>query len=197
MGGGIMLISELITWSNQMYEPDETTFETSDARWIQLFNEGISELRDYALLDAVATTDIVDATSTYALPTDCVEIDSVYLSTDDGTNYVELHQQPVKTSLYLYGYYIFNDEITIYTPTGASTDGLKIYYHKYHTPITLATQSIEYNDNYVLGYYALSRIEMAQRNMQDYQMFYAEFLKRADNLESRRVMPSSDIQEGW
>lgn len=194
-----MLVSSLIEWCNALFQNETSDFDdflVEDDRWMLYFNEGISQCRDYAIIEVEALTDIVSGTSKYALPSDCVDFDRLF-NTEDGVYYNKLNHRSVNNDLGMYDYFIFNNEINIDEPTASVTDGLKLYYYKDHDAITATDQELEYNDDYVLGYYALSRVAMAYGDKDKYEMYYAEFLQRRDDLDSREVMPSTDIEEGW
>jgi len=191
-----MLVSGLIEWANDIYEPDETSYTTTDAKWIRFFNEAISQCRDYVVIGVELLIDTVSGTSKYALPSDCVDLSRLLIS-EDGENYNLMNHVGVNADLGEYDYFIFNNEINIYEPSADVTSGLKLYYYKGYDEITATTDTIESTDDYVLGYYALSRIAMQYDLDTDYEKYYNEFLQRRDALDSREVMPSTEIEEGW
>ena len=196
MGGAMMLVSGLIKWSNKILEPDEINYTTTDEDWIMFFNEGISQCRDYVVIGVESVADIVSGTSKYALPVDCVDLNKLMI-TEDGTNYTELIHVPVKAVLGENEYFIFNNEINIYEPSADVTNGLKLYYYKGYAEITAVTDTIESTDDYILGYFALSRIAMQYNIDTDYKKYYSEFLNSKNELDSREVMESTEIEEGW
>lgn len=191
-----MLVSELITWANDMHEPGETTPDISDAKWMRLFNEGISKCKDYGLIEQTYYADIVSGTSRYSIPSDCVDLTALYIS-EDGETYEKIERVNVKPSLRENEYFIYDNEINIYEPSSDVTDGLKLYYYRNHTEITATTQTLEYNDDYVLGYYALSRLALQNRSKEDYEIYFNEFLQARQDLDSREIMPATEIEAGW
>jgi len=194
-----MLVSELIAWMNGLFQNESSDFDeflVEDDRWLTYLNEGVSKCRDYVVIGVESLTDIVSGTSKYALPSDCVDLNRLMI-TEDGTNYTELMQVPVKANLGENTYFIFNNEINIYEPSADVTSGLKLYYYKGYDVITATTDTIESTDDYVLGYYALSRVMMQYKDTKRYEMYYTEFLQSRDDLDSREVMESTEIEEGW
>ena len=194
-----MLVSELITWCNNLYEPDETSdFEISDNKWILFFNEAISEVRSKARIAVTATTDLVEDTSKYALPSNLDTIIEVYISSD-GNSYNRLTQFNITNTsdVPTYGYYLWDDEIVLGNVTSDVTDGLLLYYYKTLDEITDTTQTIEIVDPYILGYFALSRIELADRNENEYVLHYNEFQRRLAKINNKQQNSIVQIEEGW
>jgi len=194
-----MLVSELITWCNNLYEPDETSdFEISDNKWILFFNEAISEVRSKARIAVTATTDLVEDTSKYALPSNLDTIIEVYISSD-GSSYNRLTQFNITNTsdVPTYGYYLWDDEIVLGNVTSDVTDGLLLYYYKTLDEITDTTQTIEIVDPYILGYFALSRIELADRNENEYVLHYNEFQRRLAKINNKQQNSIVQIEEGW
>lgn len=194
-----MLVSELITWCNAIYEPDETSdFEISDSRWILFMNEAIKEVESKTKVYGTETTDLVSGTSTYDLPSDLDTIVDVYISSN-GSDYHRMTQYDIADSSNIptYGYYIWNDDIVLATVSADVTDGLKIFYFKKLTEITETTQTIEIADPYILGYFALSRVELADRVDNEYVKHYNEFERRLAKLSRKQLNTAVQIEEGW
>ena len=190
-----MLISELITWCNSMYQPDETTdFNVSNTKWLMFFNEAGNEIRPHTLIATTSTIDIVANTEIYDIPTDLDVLNEVYRLSDEIEDiYVEMKRCKEETLLGLWDYTLWNKQIKISKPSDNITDGLKLYYWKKLPTFTLVTETIELEDPYVLGYYALSRVELADRQTNEFAIYNAEYLKRLQSLRSK--IPEFDMYE--
>ena len=194
-----MLVSELITWCNRLYEPDETSdFEIADSTWILFFNEAISEVRSKTKIATTSTTDLVEDTDSYSLPSDLDVLIELFISSD-GSTYNRMTQFDITNSsdIPTYGYYIWNDEVVLSDVTADVTDGLKFLYYKTLDEITDTTQTIEIVDPYILGYFALSRIELADRNENEYVLHYNEFQRRLAKINNKQQNSIVQIEEGW
>ena len=191
-----MLASELITWCNSIYQPDETsTFKITDARWLLFFNQALTELKPYIYLPVTATADIVSGTTEYATPSDFNYMIRLYKKS--GSDYIELNKIDIYQDLNTYDYYIYNDTINLDTQSSDLTEGLKLYYCKTHSALETTT-TIELKDPYILGYFALARVESSDRQSNEYSLYYNEYLQRRNDLISFQIdeIPSV-MKEGW
>jgi hypothetical protein len=196
-----MLVSELISWCNNMYEPDEDTdFETSDNRWILFFNECLSTIRPFTNINTESTTDLVDGTTSYSLPSDLEVLHEIYICDDttvDNPVYSEMYRVKEESVLAYNQYILWNNSIKIQDPEKNVTDGLKFYYYKNASDISATTETIEIDDPYLLGYYALSRIELSDRQTDDYAIHKSEYEDRLYSLASKAGYDITEMERGW
>jgi hypothetical protein len=196
-----MLVSELINWCNNIYEPDENTdFEISDTKWILFFNECLNNIRPYTFLYSKDLQNLVSGTTAYTVPSDLDVLHEIYRCDDttvDEPVYVEMERVKEETILGFYQYVLWNDTIFISDPEKDVTDGLKIYYWKKATDIKETTETIEINDPYILGYYALSRIELSDRQTDDYAIHKSEYEDRLYSLASKAGYDITEMERGW
>ena len=158
------------------------------------FNEAGNEIRPHTQIYATATTDIVDGTTLYAIPDDLDVLHEVYRKSDEIEDiYTEMRRCKEETLLGLWDYTLWNKQIKIAKPDANVTDGLKLYYYKKLPTFTLVTENIELEDPYILGYYALSRVELSDRQTNEFAIYNAEYLKRLQSLRSK--IPEFDMYE--
>jgi hypothetical protein len=196
-----MLVSELINWCNNLYEPDESSsFETSDTRWILFFNECLSTIRPFTSIHVTAYTDLIDGTERYALPSDLDVLHELYICMDttlDNPIYTEMYRVKEESTLSYMEYVSWDKVVKIQDPEKDVTDGLKIYYYKKPTDISATTETIEIDDPYLLGYYALSRIELSDRQTDDYAIHKSEYEDRLYSLASKAGYDITEMERGW
>ena len=190
-----MLISELITWCNSMYQPDEETdFNITNTKWLMFFNEAGNEIRPHTQIYATLEINVVDGTELYAIPDDLDVLHEVYRKSDEIEDiYTEMRRCKEETYLGLWDYTLWNGQLKIAKPSTTITDGLKMYYYKKLPKFTLITEYIELEDPYILGYYALSRVELSDRQTNEFAIYNAEYLKRLTSLRSK--IPEFDPYE--
>ena len=196
-----MLVSELINWCNNIYEPDEdTNYEISDTKWILFFNECLSNIRPYTAIRVKATTDLVSGTSKYSLPDNVSVVHEIYRCDDtsiDDHVFTELTRVKEESVLGYDEYVLWNNIITIQEPEKDSEEGLLIYHWKQADDIEETTEEIPVKDSYILGYYALSRVELADRQMDDYAVHKNEYEDRLYNLQSKIGYDITELERGW
>jgi hypothetical protein len=184
-----------------MYEPDEDTdFEISDAKWILFFNECLDKIRPFTMVHVESTTDLIVGTTKYALPSDLDVLHEVYKCEDtslDNPVFIELERVKEETTLSNNQYILWNDTIEISNPDKFSNEGLKLYYYKKADDLVETTDTIEIDDAYILGYYALSRIELADRQLEDYAIHKDEYEDRLYNLQSKIGYDITELERGW
>ena len=195
-----MLVSELISWCNSIYEPDETSdFEITDDRWILFFNECISDIRPYTNIYVTATTDLVEGTEEYALPSDLDVMHELYICTDTSATpliYAEMTRVKEETTLGSNEYILWDKTFTIAEPDETIEDGLKLYYWRKATDIEEVTETIELDDPYILGYYALGQVELADRQ-QDYSVHYERYKDKMLKLKSKIGFDLYELESRW
>ena len=158
------------------------------------FNEAGNEIRPHTQIYVTATTDIITDTELYAIPDDLDVLHEVYRKSDEIENiYTEMKRVKEETLLGLWDYTLWNGQIKIAKPSTTISDGLKMYYYKKLPKFTLVTEEIELEDAYILGYYALSRVELADRQTNEFAIYNAEYLKRLQSLRSK--IPEFDMYE--
>ena len=196
-----MLVSELITWCNKIYEPDETSdFEITDSTWLLFFNECLNNIRPYTNKYVSAYTDLVDGTEQYALPTALDVLNELYIceNTDsDDPVYKEMRRVKEETILGYGEYYLWNKTVTIADPEKDVSEGLKIYYYSKASDIEETTEDVPIDDPYILGYYALSRVELADRNTDDYAVHKSEYEDRLYTMKSKIGYDINEMESGW
>ena len=196
-----MLVSELITWCNKIYEPDESSdFEITDSTWLLFFNECLNNIRPYTNKYVSAYADLVDGTERYALPSDIDVLHELYICEDtsaDDPIYTEMHRVKEEKVLSYNEYYLWDKIINIADPEKNISDGLKIYYYKKASDIEVATEDVPIEDPYILGYYALSRVELADRNTDDYAVHKSEYEDRLYTMKSKIGYDINEMESGW
>lgn len=177
-----MLASEIITFCNEIWEPDEASPAITDAQWLKYLNECLNESRPFLRIQGVGTINLVSGTASYDLPSD---FDFLYKAWDtSGTTSKTMREVTFRPNLSSNHFYIFNDDIYIKAPTANATDGLTLLYNKIHPTLSTGT-TILIEDPYMLAYYALSRVAMAYKNA-SYEMYYSEFQLRRDELIAKQ-----------
>jgi len=193
-----MTVSELIAWCNAIYEPDESSdYEISDSKWMLFFNEAINQIRPHTQVSVTATADKVNGTEEYAIPEDCDVLYDLYeISSSDGTIYSEMVRMPIETILGLCEYTLWDRTLKIAAPTEDITEGLKLYYYKKLSDFTATTDEIELDDPYIIGYYALSRVELSDRQNTEFTIHYSEYETRLKQLKSKIGFDEVQFEDG-
>ncbi len=186
-----MLVSSLITWCNSLYDGGGDSVE--DNTWIMHFNDAQFDLLPYLQLEGASLTDLVDEQESYELPSDYYD---VYLVQEKSSGeYLEMKEIPFWDTT-RNGYKIFGDSIYLKiggkAPTSV-TDGLRIYYYKKPAELTATTDTIEIADPYLLGLFALARVETGDRALTQSSKYYSEYLDR--RIKSDNEM--AQIVEEW
>jgi len=178
-----MIGSELITFCNKTWEPDETSYSISDANWLSYFNECLNEARPFLRIQGIDTIDTVSGTASYALPSD---FDFLYKLWDTSTATSKtVREVTFRPNLSANHFYIFGDKVYVKASTASVASGLTLLYNKIHATLaTITTISIE--DPYMIGYYALSRAASSYALDEDYQKYYNEYIMRRKELISKQ-----------
>lgn len=196
-----MLVSELITWCNGKYEPDETTsFDISDTTWIRYFNQCIIEYKAYFRIPITETANIVSGQTNYALPKNddgnygVASIDRLFQSSN-GSDYSELYYVDLREDIPLNRYTIFDNELIISEPGTSVTNGLKMFYHKDHETIDSTGDTIEIENPYLIGYFALSEVEEADRQTTEAERYRQKFMNSLSNLSQSEEINVIEFKE--
>ena len=178
-----------------MYQPDEEEeFEITNERWLMFFNEGGNEIRPHTQLYVTATTHLLKGVRCYGIPSDLDVLHEVYRrGSVDSDIYNEMSRVKEETLKSPWEYSLWNGQIKIAEPTEDLLGGLKMYYWKKLPKFVSVTDNIELEDPYILGYYALSRVELADRNLNEFAIHNAEYTKRLNGLKSK--IPEFDLYE--
>ena len=196
-----MLVSELITWCNGKYEPDETSsFDISDNTWIRYFNQCLTEYKPNFKIRITETADIVSGQTNYPIPLDesgnfgVASIDRLFQS-DDGSTYYELTYCDLREDIPLKRYAIWDNELVIAEPSANVTAGLKMYYNKTHEVIDATSDSIEIQNPYLIGYFALAEVEEADRQLQDALYYRQKFQEALSNINQNSEQDVIEFKE--
>ena len=192
-----MLVSELITWCNSLYERGVTEgSETiSDTLWMMYFNDAQIDISSFLKFQDITVTDLVEDQNTYGLPSDFLKMKSVWDYTSgtyteiDPVDYDRLSDYTSEKR-----YSIWEDNIILSWTVEDVTDGLKLYYYKQVAELTATTDTIEIKDPYALGYYALSSAEIGDRATGQSGYYYSMYTMRKDNL---KVNPTKVKNRMW
>jgi hypothetical protein len=118
-------------------------------------------------------------------------------TTVDNPVYSEMYRVKEESVLAYNQYILWNNSIKIQDPEKNVTDGLKFYYYKNASDISATTETIEIDDPYLLGYYALSRIELSDRQTDDYAIHKSEYEDRLYSLASKAGYDITEMERGW
>lgn len=186
-----MLVSSLITWCNGIYEPDTTDYKLSDNDWIAYFNEALADLKPYLRLKAKHTDDLVEDTGTYTMPTDFYKMFIVQIKAETDADLERIDEVTIEDN-YSKGYKLWEDITIQPTPTESVTDGLVIHYFKEHSEITATTDDIEISNPYLVGLYALGRVETGDRVLDISNRYFNEYADGVQKLRLNEVLPYND-----
>lgn len=190
-GGDSLLVSSLIAWCNRIYEPDATSYKISDAQWISFFNESLNDLKPYLKLKELSTADLVSDRADYGLPGDFYRMYLLRVKPTSTGDY-ETYEEIMIEDDYSTGYKLW-EFITIQPePTVSITDGLKMYYYKTHADLSVATDNIEISNPYLVGLYALGRVETGDRVLDMSNRYFREYAEGVQKLKVNDVKPYED-----
>jgi len=187
-----MLVSELITWCNRIYEPDATSYKITDSQWIGFFNEALVDLKPYAKLKETYTTNLVNGTSEYSLPADFYKLFLLRVKPKATDDYYLNYPEVLIEDDYSTGYKLW-ESITLQPVIEENvTDGLQMYYYKNHAELTASTENIEISNPYLVGLYSLGRVETGDRVLDISNRYFREYADGINKLRLNEVKTYQD-----
>ena len=191
-----MLVSSIIDWCNETYERDATAGEEviSDSQWMRYFNDAQADLIEFLQIEQTSVASFVKDQEAYELPSDYY--DAYLVEEYTSGEYLALKEIPFSDNT-RDGYRIWGKSIYIRidgeAPTADLTDGLRLHYYMKPADIELTTATIEIADPYLLGLFALARVECGDRALTQSNKYYAEYLDRRVKTDNEMAQ----IVEGW
>lgn len=188
-----MLVSSLIAWCNRLYEPDTTTYKILDANWISLFNEALIDLKPYVKLKENATADLVIGTDKYALPPDFYKMFMVKVKPKSTDENYSVYDEILIEDNYSIGYKLWEAVTVQPKPKESVLTGIQMYYYKNHAELVTDTDNIEISNPYLIGLYALGRIETGDRIINISNKYFSQYAEGIRGLMLNEVKPYEDF----